>query len=132
MTAYPLTAAATLLIVLLMFGTATNVGLAREKYGVKAPATTGNEYFERAYRVQLNTMEWALVFLPTLWIFAAFIGDMHALIAALVGLAGRVIYALSYQRDPQRRSLGFMIGMLPFGIIGLWSGFAVLRASLGF
>lgn len=131
MQAYPLTAGVTLLLVLLMFGTAWNVGRAREKYGVKAPATTGNEYFERAYRIQLNTMEWALVFLPTLWIFAAFVSDLYAMIAGLIGLAGRILYAVSYQRDPATRGTGFMIGMLAFGIIGLWAGFAVLRAVTG-
>lgn len=129
---YPLTAGATLLLVMLMFGTAWNVGRAREKYGVKAPATTGNEYFERAYRIQLNTMEWAMVFLPTLWLFAAYVGDRHALVAGLVGLAGRVLYAISYQRDPATRGTGFMIGMIAFGVIGLWTGVAVLRVITGF
>ncbi|GAA5174873.1 MAPEG family protein [Niveibacterium umoris] len=128
---YPLTAGVTLLLVLLMFGTAWNVGRAREKYGIKAPATTGNEYFERAYRIQLNTIEWALIFLPTLWIFAAFVGDRHAMIAGLVGLAGRILYAVSYQRDPATRGTGFMIGMAAFGVAGLWSGFAVVKALLG-
>ena len=32
-------------------------GLARQKHQVKAPATAGHEMFERAYRVQLNTLE---------------------------------------------------------------------------
>ena len=132
MTAYPLTAAATLLIVLLMFGTGTNVARARAKYGVKAPATTGNEFFERAYRIQCNTMEWAMIFLPVLWIFAIFVGDLHALVAGLVGLAGRVHYAVSYQRDPRSRELGFAIGMMPFGVAGIWGGFAVVRAIFGF
>ncbi len=129
---YPLTAGATLLIVLLMFGTAWNVGHAREKYGVKAPATTGNEYFERAYRIQLNTMEWVMVFLPTLWLFAAYVSDRYAMVAGLVGLAGRVLYAVNYQRDPATRGTGFMIGMIAFGVIGLWSGVAVLRVVAGY
>ncbi|MCL2657900.1 MAG: MAPEG family protein [Betaproteobacteria bacterium] len=132
MTTYPLTTGITLLIVLLMFGVAANVGYARERYGVKAPAMTGNEYFERAYRIQSNTMEWAMIFLPTLWIFACYVGDLHALIAGLVGLAGRILYAVSYQRDPKTRSTGFMLGMLPFGVMGLWGGFVVLRSIIGF
>jgi len=33
------------------------VGQARGKYGVKAPATTGNEHFERYHRVHQNTLE---------------------------------------------------------------------------
>ncbi len=37
----------------LVFG--FQVGGARGKYGVKAPATTGNEIFERVFRIQQNT-----------------------------------------------------------------------------
>jgi len=132
MQALPLTAGVTLLLALLMFGTAWNVGRAREKYGVKAPATTGNEHFERAYRIQLNTMEWALVFLPTLWIFAAFVSDCYAAVVGLVGLAGRILYAICYQRDPATRSTGFMIGMTAFVVAVLWGGVAVLRIVTGF
>ena len=33
------------------------VGKARGKYGVKAPAITGNDVFERYFRVQQNTLE---------------------------------------------------------------------------
>ena len=47
------------------------VGKAREKYGVKAPAITGNEIFERYFRVQQNTIEQIVLFLPSLFIAAA-------------------------------------------------------------
>ena len=46
------------------------VGRARETYGIKAPATVGHEVFERYYRVQTNTVEMMLIFLPVLWIAA--------------------------------------------------------------
>src|SRR4029453_15409606 len=32
------------------------VGRAREKYGIAAPATSGNEVFERHFRVHMNTL----------------------------------------------------------------------------
>jgi glutathione S-transferase len=50
------TAAVTLLTLLLYFALTANVGRARVKYGIKAPAVTGNEHFERAFRVQMNTL----------------------------------------------------------------------------
>jgi len=61
-----------------MFGLTFNVGRARVKYQVKAPAVSGHELFERAYRIQLNTIENVLMFLPALWLYALFIGDKGA------------------------------------------------------
>ena len=39
------------------------VGASRTKYGVNAPGTTGDENWERLYRVRQNTMEQPGVFL---------------------------------------------------------------------
>ena len=46
------------------------VGKARETYKVSAPATTGNEIFERNFRVQMNTLEQLIIFIPSILIFA--------------------------------------------------------------
>ena len=46
------------------------VGQARGKYGVEAPATTGNPDFERIFRVHVNTLEHLIVFIPAVWIFS--------------------------------------------------------------
>ena len=48
------------------------VGKARVQYGVKAPATSGHEVFERYFRVQQNTLELLIVFVPGLWIAAQY------------------------------------------------------------
>lgn len=127
----PLTAGVTLLIVLLMFATSAAVGKGRHKYGVEAPAVTGHPVFERLYRVQMNTLEWAVMTLPCLWICAAYVSD--GLAAALGGmwLAGRIWYALAYAREPARRGSGFMVGALAFGALGLASGGGALRQLLG-
>ena len=45
------------------------VGRARGKYGITAPATTGNEVFERTFRVHYNTLEKLVVFIPELEVF---------------------------------------------------------------
>ena len=117
--ATPLTAGMTLLIVLLMFATAFNVGKGRRRFGVKAPAVTGHPLFERAYRIQMNTLEWAVMTLPCLWICAAFVSDAVAAVLGGVWLTGRVWYALAYQRDPGKRGAGFMLAALAFGALGL-------------
>ena len=112
----------TLLTVLLMFGITFNVGRARAKYKVKAPAVTGNEIFERAYRIQLNTIENVLMFLPALWLYAVFTGDIGAGVGGIIWLIGRLWYAIAYQINPAKRGPGFLISLLI--IIGLWLGAA--------
>ena len=116
----PFAALITLLATALMFWTAINVGRARVKYEVKAPATSGHEMFDRAYRVQMNTMESALMMLPALWVYAAFAGDTGAGAMGLAWVAGRIWYALAYQKDPAKRGGGFSLALL--AIAGLWAG----------
>jgi glutathione S-transferase len=107
----------TVLTVLLMAATVFMVGRARGKYGVKAPATTGHEGFERAFRVQMNTQEAALMFLPSLWVAAAF---GVAWVSAALGaawLVGRIWYAVAYSNPAGNRGPGFLIGMV--ALLGL-------------
>lgn len=120
MTSLPLTSLVTLFVLLLMVGTAMNVGRARGLYGIKAPATTGNELFERAFRVQMNTMESAVVMLPALWLYAGLIDDRGAGVMGLIWLFARVWYALAYLQEPAKRSGGFGLSFLAFA--GLWLG----------
>jgi glutathione S-transferase len=120
MTPLPYAALITLLAIAVMFWTALNVGRARVKYEVKAPATSGHEMFDRAYRVQMNTMESALMLLPALWVYAAFAGDTGAGAMGLAWVAGRIWYALAYQKDPAKRGGGFSLALL--AIAGLWAG----------
>lgn len=126
MNEFPLSALITLWVVLLMFATAANVGMARKRYQVSAPATSGHPMFERAYRIQMNTLEWAVMTLPCLWLCAAFVSDGWAAGLGGVWLMGRIWYAISYQRDPASRGPGFMMASLAFGALGLAAGGAVL------
>ncbi|HEX7338578.1 MAG TPA: MAPEG family protein [Rhodanobacteraceae bacterium] len=96
------------------------VGRARGKYAIKAPATSGHPLFERAYRIQMNTLEQTVLFLPTLWLAAHFGNASWAGVLGLVWIAGRVVYVISYSRDPARRGTGFVIGMLA------WLGLLIL------
>ena len=89
---------------------------------MKAPAVSGHELFERAYRIQLNTIENVLMFLPALWLYAIFIGDKGAGDSGVIWLIARVWYAIAYQLNPAKRGLGFLISILV--VAGLWTGAA--------
>lgn len=120
MTTLPLTSLATLLAVALMFWTAINVGKARAKYEVNAPATSGHEMFDRAYRIQMNTLESAMLLIPSIWIYAGLVGDLGAGVSGAIWITGRIWYALAYQQDPTKRGPGFGISFL--AIAGMWAG----------
>ena len=102
----------TLLALLVYFWVTLKTGQARLKYGVKAPATTGAPEFERAFRIQQNTLEQLVLFLPSLWLFAALVSDRWAGAAGLVWVIGRILYALGYARAAEKRSAGFGIALL--------------------
>ena len=89
------------------------VGQARGKYGVAAPAVVGHEQFERAYRVQMNTLEQLVAFLPALFLAGRY--WPHAVVAGLglVYLVGRLIYWRAYVSAPSTRGLGFVLTLLP-------------------
>lgn len=127
----PYSAATTLLVVLLMFATAANVGLARKRHNVIAPAMSGHPMFERAYRIQMNTLEWAVMTLPCLWIAAAYASDAVAAGLGAVWCLGRIVYAFAYARDPAGRARGFTVGALAFGALGLVAGGGVIRHLIG-
>ena len=93
------------------------VGGARGKYGVRAPATAGNEIFERYFRVQQNTLEQLVAFIPGLYLFGRYFNPLWAAAIGLVYLIGREIYAASYVKDPAKRSAGFGLSFLPTVIL---------------
>ena len=112
--------AVTLLSTLLVWFTAFNVGRARHKYKIQAPAVTGNKVFERIYRVQMNTLESFVIFIPSLWLYAIYMSDKGAGVGGLLWIVGRIWYADSYEKDLKKRGPGFLISMLT--TIGLWLG----------
>ena len=128
---YIFTAVATLLALLLYLGLTTVVGQARGKYGIKAPAIIGHENFERAHRVQMNTVEQMVFFLPALWLCALLLSDKGAAAGGLIWVIGRGIYAVAYLADPAKRGPGMIISM--FAQTGLFLGavYGVVRAAIG-
>lgn len=116
------------LLQFIVFGFA--VGWARGKYGVKAPATTGNENFERYFRVQMNTLEQLVIFVPAILLFATVNSATWAAILGAVWLIGRVVFFYSYTRNPASRGLGFMLTMLPNTIMVVGVLIAAARAAI--
>jgi hypothetical protein len=117
------------LALLQFFAFATAVGRAREKYNVPAPATTGNEVFERYFRVQMNTLELLIMFVPGIWMFGFYVSAKVAAALGGVYLIGRCIYYFAYVKDPKKRSLGYGLSAGPVAalVIGALVG-AVLAA----
>jgi len=89
------------------------VGGARTKYQVKAPAITGNEIFERHFRVQQNTLEQLIAFIPGLYLFSHYFNPLWAAGLGVVYLIGRQVYAAGYVKDPAKRGPGFGLSFLP-------------------
>jgi uncharacterized MAPEG superfamily protein len=89
------------------------VGQARGKFGVNGPAVTGHPVFERYFRVQMNTLELLVAFLPGLWLFAQYVSPVWAAVLGAVYIVGRFVYLRAYVADPAKRGLGFGLSMLP-------------------
>src|SRR6478752_10789098 len=106
---YHLTALVNCLALLFYFVTGTRVARARAAFGIKAPAITGHPDFERVFRVQMNTLEWMPIFLPSLWLFAIYISDPIAAALGVVWIAGRIVYLTGYSKAVEKRSMGFGI-----------------------
>lgn len=121
----------TLAALTLCFATVWLVGKARVKYGIEAPATTGHALFERAYRVQMNTLENVVIFLPALWLAGAYVGATVATVLGAVWLAGRVWYAVAYLREPKTRGGGFVLAYVAWGLLMLASAWGVLKSLAG-
>lgn len=103
------------LIEYLVFG--IQVGRARGRYKVDAPATTGHPIFERHFRVHQNTLEQLCVFVPALWLFAFYVSQGAAVGLGLVYLAARVIYARGYVEDPAKRSTGAILTAIATSVL---------------
>jgi glutathione S-transferase len=103
-----------------------NVGRARMKYDIKAPAITGHPIFERHFRVHQNMLEQLIVFIPALYVFGLYVSAGVAVILGLIFLISRVVYAFGYLKDPGQRVYGAgLTALVNFilligGLIGLF------------
>jgi glutathione S-transferase len=103
------TALVTLLAIAVYLYTSVLVGQARVKFNVNAPALTGHPMFERAFRVQMNTLEWIPIVLPSMWLFALYANDLGAAVLGVAWVAGRLLYIRGYMQSPEGRHMGFAV-----------------------
>jgi glutathione S-transferase len=112
-----LVAVVTALVLIQYIVLSVQVGQARGRYGVEAPATTGHPIFERHFRVHQNTLEQLAVFLPALWLFAVYVSAPIAAVLGLVFLVARVLYARGYVADPKQRSTGALLTAITTSVL---------------
>ena len=82
------------------------VGFARTKYGIAAPALTGHPDFERTNRVHVNTLENLIIFIPSVWIFGAYLSARWAAVLGLLFVVARAVYAFGYLKAAEKRGVG--------------------------
>jgi glutathione S-transferase len=106
------------------------VGSARGKYKIKAPATTGHDLFERVYRIQMNTLELLISFLPALWLATRYWSPNLVAAIGAVYLVGRVLFYWGYINPSRSRTLGFVLSISPVFILLLACLVGWVRANL--
>ncbi len=111
-TTYALTAFVTICALIVYLGLGIGVGIARAKYQIMPPRTTGDERFERVYRVHQNTLEQLVPFLPSLWLFSWFVSVPWGAAIGGAWVVGRIIYAWGYYAAAENRMAGFAISSL--------------------
>ncbi len=106
----------TVAILVQYFALGLLAAFAREKAGLKAPAISGEEIFERRFRVHQNTMEQLVSFLPAMWMFSYYVDSCYGALLGVAFFIGRIIYSRAYVADPTSRTIGFTIGFFAFVI----------------
>jgi glutathione S-transferase len=107
-----LSAAVTVLTAMVLYYTMFIVGRTRKTHNIWPPAMTGHPDVDRALRVQGNSVEQVVIFLPLLWVATLY---FHGWIPAALGLVwclGRVLYAVGYMKEANKRGPGFAIASL--------------------
>ncbi len=104
------------------------VGFSRGEYEVHAPKTVGHEVWERYFRVQQNTLEQLIIFIPSMVAFTMYVSETWALVAGVLFIVGRQIYYMMYVKNPDSRSVGMVISF--FSNLALLIG-AIIALTLG-
>lgn len=103
------TALITILMLVVYLVTGVIVARMRHKHNVMAPACAGHPEFERAFRIQMNTLEHLPVVLPLMWLTALFFSPypLAAPILGVVWIIGRALYIDGYMKAADKRGPGF-------------------------
>lgn len=119
--------AVTAIALIVYFALIINVGKARAKYNVPVPQISGNPDFERVFRVQQNTVEQLVLFVPSLWLFSLFVSPIWGAVIGAVWVIGRIIYAWGYYQAAEKRIVGFAINSLSTMILILGSLVGIIK-----
>jgi len=103
------------------------VGMARGKYHIDAPACNGDENFSRLFRVQQNTLEQLIIFIPACYAFAFYLSELWVLAPGFVFIFGRFIYSMEYIKEPKSRTPGMALTLLANVVLVLGALFGVVR-----
>jgi uncharacterized membrane protein YecN with MAPEG domain len=106
------------------------VARARTTYHVPAPATAGNEVFERYFRVQMNTLEQLMVFIPGMLLFGHYVSAWLAAALGLMFILGRALYFFGYVKSAPGRHRGFLLSVIPNAVLLIGGVLGALRAVL--
>jgi uncharacterized membrane protein YecN with MAPEG domain len=117
----------TVLTLILYLVITINVGRARGKYKVPVPQTSGDPDFERVFRVQQNTLEQLILFLPSLWLFSLFVSPISGAGIGAFWIIGRILYAWGYYQAAEKRSIGFGINSLSILVLLVGSLVGIIR-----
>ena len=120
----------TILSLILFFILSLNVGIARAKYKVPVPKITGDENFERVFRVQQNTLEQLIMFIPALWLFSLYVNAIAANILGGIWIVGRIFYAWGYYVEAGKRFIGFAVSSLTVVILILGALGGIIKSYL--
>lgn len=82
---------------------------------------TGDPNFERVIRVQQNTLEQMVFFLPSLWLFSIYVSPLWGSLLGAVWVVGRIAYAWGYYQAAEKRALGFGISVISASVLLLGS-----------
>jgi glutathione S-transferase len=104
------------------------VSRARGRYQIAAPAITGHPVFERYFRVQMNTLEMLVIFIPAILLFSTYFSPYIAAALGVVYVIGRLVYLSSYVKDPKSRSAGFTLSILPILVLLIGGMVGAVRA----
>ena len=88
---------------------AGRVGANRGKFEITAPHVAGNETWERMFRVQMNTLEQIIIFIPGMLAFSYYVNSNWVILPGVVYIIGRQIYSAMYISNPEKRGFGMIL-----------------------
>jgi glutathione S-transferase len=106
------------------------VGRARGKYGIKAPAITGHPVFERTFRVQQNTLELLIIFVPAIVLFGSYVSWRWGSLLGLLFILGRAAYAAGYIAAPEKREIGASVSFAANTVLLVGALYGAIRAAI--